>query len=480
MTEPTPHASDHAPGWIAEARRAAPPAAAAAFAAIFALPLFGGGWFVVAGLAATAAGVAVAVVSARRATRRRALRAKAATETDILEPPRLTVDDLRLAFEAAPDPAALLDARARLVAVNAAARRMLGAPPIGADVSALMRQPALLDAVARTLADGAPREVEIVRHGRNRQHYRARIRSMAPPQQEALAQEHTIGPSQSGRARLLVALHDETRARVAEQLHRDFVANASHELRTPLASLTGFIETLLGPARDDPSARERFLGIMAQQADRMRRLVDDLLSLNRIELSEHVPPEDAVDLASAAADAAAAVALDGADRTGASRRVALELPPDLPPVRGDRAQLTRAIENLIANALKYGDSARPPRIVAASPPVKDGFVGLTVEDFGPGLSKEHLPRLTERFYRVEEGPGRRAPGTGLGLAIVKHVMARHRGGLDIESEVGRGSRFTIWTPIAGRPIDGASRRRASAADASAANATRSPQPIDRL
>ncbi|MEM9726723.1 MAG: ATP-binding protein [Pseudomonadota bacterium] len=227
-------------------------------------------------------------------------------------------------------------------------------------------------------------------------------------------------------------------------MHGVFAATASPEINTPLAALGGFIETLQESAKDDPAARERFLAIMAQQADRMRRLVDDLLSLNRIELGEHVPPRDDLDLRRLTLEA---VAQMSAFEEG---RIEMDLHGvDAPlTVRGDAAQLEQAVVNLVENALKYGGDARPIRVTAAERTDPRRQIGLRVEDSGPGIPKEHLPRLTERFYRVERASERQASGTGLGLSIVKHVVSRHRGALEVESRPGRGSRFTLWLPPA--------------------------------
>jgi two-component system, OmpR family, phosphate regulon sensor histidine kinase PhoR len=223
-------------------------------------------------------------------------------------------------------------------------------------------------------------------------------------------------------------------------MRADFVANASHELRTPLASLIGFIETLQGPARDDAAARERFLGIMRGQARRMARLIDDLLSLSRIELKEHLAPREPVALAPVllqvieahgplAAEAGVALALDG----GAS----LTVP-------GDRDELVRVVENLVENAVKYGGSGGRVEVGLAA---EGGFAEIRVRDHGPGIAPEHLPRLTERFYRVDVTESRQKGGTGLGLAIVKHILNRHGGRLAVESAPGRGATFRALLPL---------------------------------
>ncbi|HEX7946360.1 MAG TPA: ATP-binding protein, partial [Phenylobacterium sp.] len=269
------------------------------------------------------------------------------------------------------------------------------------------------------------------------------------------------GPNQ-----LVVMLRDETDARRTERMRADFLANASHELRTPLASLAGFVETLRTHAKDDPEAREKFLGIMAQQATRMARLVDDLLSLSRIELNEHIAPSGKVDLARTVQDVSDAIRPLTAER---GVTVAIEAGQATPSVVGDRDQLVQVIQNLVDNAVKYtpaGGKVRVALQVAASveaarapsrtgvglsllsPDASEGqsYVVLRVTDEGPGIARQHLPRLSERFYRVE---GQRSGGTGLGLAIVKHVVNRHRGGFAVESAEGEGSTFSVYLPVAG-------------------------------
>jgi two-component system phosphate regulon sensor histidine kinase PhoR len=244
-------------------------------------------------------------------------------------------------------------------------------------------------------------------------------------------------------------------------MRADFVANVSHELRTPLSAILGFTETLRGPARDDPVARDRFLGIMHAQSQRMTRLVRDLLSLSRIEESEHTLPTDRVDLARVIGSVADTLLLQAKTKGTA---IELDLGTGLPPLTGDADQLAQVFQNLIDNAIKYSKSngkvrvvaraaaAAPPRVAASSaagratdtrPP---GWISVSVADDGEGMPREHLPRLTERFYRVDAARSRQLGGTGLGLAIVKHILNRHRGALVIDSEVGHGSVFTVWLP----------------------------------
>jgi two-component system phosphate regulon sensor histidine kinase PhoR len=249
------------------------------------------------------------------------------------------------------------------------------------------------------------------------------------------------GPSLDGAA-AIITLHDITALKRADEMRADFVANAGHELKTPLSTLLGFIETLRGPARDDAAARERFLGIMHEQAGRMARLVDDLLSLSRIELNEHIAPTARIAIEPVIENVAATLELRAAER---GMRIDLNLPDDLPEVQGDHDELAQVFQNLLDNAVKY---ARRDTTVTVSVGTGSGPAGpmlwVAVADHGDGIPSEHLTRLTERFYRVDNARSRELGGTGLGLAIVKHVLNRHRGRLDIASTLGKGSTFTVW------------------------------------
>lgn len=242
---------------------------------------------------------------------------------------------------------------------------------------------------------------------------------------------------------LLVTFRDLTEQDRIEQMRVDFVANASHELRTPLASLLGYVETLLGPARDDAKVRERFLGIMLNQAQRMTRLIDDLLSLSRIEMRLHLAPTEVVDLNEVAASVVQAL---GPIAEPSSVRIVLNELPGPARVRGDREEIVLVLQNLVENAIKYGgDGGHVAVSIARLPPQGQRSSRLQVEvaDRGPGIAPEHLPRLTERFYRASVSSSRAKGGTGLGLAIVKNIVLRHRGELKIASELGKGSTFTV-------------------------------------
>ncbi len=326
--------------------------------------------------------------------------------------------------EGLPDPLLVLDADRRPLRANAAARRLFGT-----DTAALLRHPALAEAIERAMAEHRPQLADLV--------------LPVPVLRELQAQVIPMAPLPGGGA-MLVVLSDRTRERQVERMRADFVANASHELRTPLASLIGFIETLRGPAEDDPPARARFLGIMAEQAERMRRLIDDLLGLARIEITEHQAPAARAVLAEVVRAEAAALA-PLLDARGV--QLVLRLAPGLVAAPADADQLAQVVRNLLDNAIRHG---RPGGevVLATAPAEQSGQPGvlLSVSDDGPGIPKEHIPRLTERFYRVDRGRSRAAGGTGLGLAIVKHIVIRHRGRLVIESPPGQGATFRVWLP----------------------------------
>jgi len=342
----------------------------------------------------------------------------------------------RALIEKLPTPLLVISRTGRVSYANPAAFGALPRVEPGAHFSHLIRAPAFVEAVAATLADGEERRVRFVTHQGQERFLEARV-GLLPP-------GDAFGPEAQG----IVQIEDRTEQRRAEQSRSDFIANASHELRTPLASIIGYIETLQNNARDDPDARERFLGIMAREAGRMQRLVDDLMSLSRIEMSEHVRPVEDWSLTRIAAESAAAM-LPVAERQG----VALEIEvtgggAEAARVRGDRDQLEQVFTNLIDNAMKYGGTR--VRVTAAAPGrAHANRVGVTVADDGPGIPREHVHRLTERFYRVSAASSRNKGGTGLGLAIVKHILNRHRGRLEIVSEPGGGSAFTVWLPRSG-------------------------------
>jgi two-component system, OmpR family, phosphate regulon sensor histidine kinase PhoR len=336
---------------------------------------------------------------------------------------------------AVPDPLILLDQGRRIVGANTAAADFVGIPSPPRDLAAALRNPILLAAADEVLRGEASRVVEFTLSIPVERQLRARFARIDQPSADG--------------AVAVLSLHDVTELKRAEQMRADFIANASHELRTPLATLAGFIETLRGPAHDDAEARERFLAIMSGQATRMARLVEDLLSLSRIELNEHVPPQGGVALAPVMDHLAQALELRAAER---DMRIRLALPPDLPDVQGDRDELAQLFQNLLDNAIKYGRAGSQITVGAETvmrastngERVPVPYVSVAVRDRGEGIAREHLPRLTERFYRVDTARSREMGGTGLGLAIVKHIVNRHRGFLEIDSAQGEGSVFTIF------------------------------------
>ena len=334
----------------------------------------------------------------------------------------------RLLLEQLPMPVMLLDAAERVLFVNAPMRALLGNGALRSHVSALFRNPMVLEAIGHTARTGEPGNVAFmlpVPIERHFQAYTATI-STAPP---AIA----------------LLLHDLTAIRRSEQMRADFVANASHELRTPLAAVSGFIDTLRGHARNDEAARDQFLEIMSVEAARMRRLIDDLLSLTRIELNEHVPPQGRIKLENVVREAAAALApLAGAEHI----TVTISGGSGLPEIMGDRDELVQLFQNLIHNAIKYGKENGHVWITLGQSLGADGepIVSAAVRDDGEGIPPGAIPRLTERFYRVDVKRSREKGGTGLGLAIVKHIVNRHQGRLTIESPPGEGATFTVFLP----------------------------------
>ncbi len=334
-------------------------------------------------------------------------------------------------LNALPDPVLLLDDGRNIARANFAARKFFGNDIIGNDLAVAMRHPAVLDAADAVL--------------RGETGMASADLTLPVPDGRSFSLRVVALPASSEGSAAVLALHDLTALRKAEKMRADFVANASHELRTPLASLVGFIETLLGPARDDEAARIRFLGIMRDQAARMARLIQDLLSLSQIEMREHDRPSETIALAPLLRDAAAALEPQARAK---QMPIRLVLDESLPPVRGARDELMQVFQNLIDNAIKYGRAETPVEIALRA--VEADWLEVGVRDHGEGIPREHLPRLTERFYRVDSARSRDLGGTGLGLAIVKHIINRHRGRLVIESELGEGSSFMVRLPLPAR------------------------------
>jgi two-component system, OmpR family, phosphate regulon sensor histidine kinase PhoR len=350
-------------------------------------------------------------------------------------------------LERLPDPIMLLDEASRVILANSAMVAVAGTDTLRKHISSVVRTPVLLEAIERTAATGEPASIEFSVRVPVEQHYQA----------------YVTRTEQSPRVTAVV-LHDVTAALRAQEARADFVANASHELRTPLAAVSGFIDTLKGHARDDEAAREQFLDIMSVEAGRMSRLIDDLLSLTRIEQNEHVPPQDEVDIHGVVRDAAAA--LQGLARLE-NMTLSVEQANDLPPIVGDRDELIQLFQNLMHNAIKYGRTGGHVWVSLewapgpSAPPGRhraESVVSITVRDDGEGIPREAIPRLTERFYRVNVLRSRERGGTGLGLAIVKHIVNRHHGKLVIDSKDGEGSTFTVVLPACITRDHGASQK----------------------
>lgn len=376
------------------------------------------------------------------------------TELNAREAELSTLRLARGVAEALPEPILILDGDGVIELANPAAEEFAGIGPTeGRHIAAVLRAPAVHEAIEQIAIGESARSVDFTVSGAVERACRAFV---APLKGD-------------GAMRILVAIRDLTSERRLEQMRADFIASASHELRTPLASVIGFIETLRGPARADEEARDRFLGIMNDQALRMQRLVADLMSLSRIELHEHVPPTAKIDLSELARDVIDSLA-PIFERAGAI--VDLEQPAGAAfDIQGDRDELFQAVLNLVDNAVKYGgepalvkvrvgrgpapalsadgeivhragDSAQQTASRRAVSP--DDLVYVQVRDFGPGIERGDLPRITERFYRAAGDRNRRRGGTGLGLAIVKHTVNRHKGGLQIESRLAAGTSFTCY------------------------------------
>jgi two-component system phosphate regulon sensor histidine kinase PhoR len=360
-----------------------------------------------------------------------------------------------------PDPVLVLDAEMRVVLANLAAQEIFGAIDKDDRISAVIRTPSVVEAIGNVLDSAVSQMVDYSDLVPVARHYRAHIMPV----------ESDSGAKGMPNKYAVLILHDLTEIKRSEQMRADFVANASHELRTPLASLAGFIETLRGHAREDEAAREQFLSIMQVQAERMGRLIEDLLSLSRIEMNEHVVPEGAVDLLDIAKDVVDAMAPKAREAnaklvvTCEGKPIAQDAASPHGTVIGDRDELIQVVQNLVDNAIKYGRRGGTVTVdlgpaatgqsvaengsqkgVPATTFASDKALYVSVQDEGDGISRQDLPRLTERFYRVDVKHSREVGGTGLGLAIVKHIVNRHRGWLTIDSTLGQGSKFTVFLP----------------------------------
>ena len=338
---------------------------------------------------------------------------------------------LRSVLEALPLPTLAIGADEHIIALNQNAQDLLGLDAVGRHFITILRQPVLVEAVEQCLQDNMPRVAPFLEREGGRdttfEVHLQRVDAQSP---------------------LILSFQDVSEKAEAGQVRRDFVANVSHELRTPLTSLMGFIETLQGAARDDPSARDRFLDIMANEAGRMNRLVGDLLSLGRVEAEERVRPTEQIDIAAIISTTQRNIK---PLTTEAEVTLNVDLGTSAMPVLGDADQLLQVFTNLIENAIKYGGKDQTvtvhAEVVDHDPMLRAAAARISITDQGPGIAPEHLPRLTERFYRADNHRSRALGGTGLGLAIVKHILNRHRGRLTITSETGQGACFTVTLPL---------------------------------
>jgi two-component system phosphate regulon sensor histidine kinase PhoR len=376
---------------------------------------------------------------------------------DVDDAEGITKARAQIMLENLPIPVLLIGGGGRIEIANPAARAFLGLGAATGHLSAVLRQPQVLEAVSAALRGKTVEPVEYSLMAPVESHVRAFVAPLASEEDPSLPW------------RAMLVLSDETSIKRADRMRADFLANASHELRTPLASLAGFIETLRGHAKDDPEARERFLGIMFDQTERMQRLINDLLSLSRVEMDEHVRPSGRADMEAIIEDVVDVLRPQIAEK---SIELSLEVMPA--EVVGDRDQLLEVVMNLVENAIKYSragssvvislssdlsrDQAERPglilgdeasRLTLAAPVSEAGdrYAAVRIRDGGKGIERRNLPRLSERFYRVDGQKSGPREGTGLGLAIVKHIVNRHRGGFTVESRPDAGSVFSVFFPM---------------------------------
>ena len=351
------------------------------------------------------------------------------------------ITEREILVDTLPDMLIMTDEDLRIVRTNRSARLMFGQNLAGKHLSDIFESDVLINAVITVVESLKGHEVDF------------HISEPEPKDIHAIIERFPIA-SKGGMA-VIITLNDITQLKRIQKMRADFVANASHEIRTPLTSIAGLIELLQGPAKDDAEAREKFLGMMAEQSERMKNLITDLLSLSKIEMSAHTIPTNVVDILRvvkqekdhfewAAKQKDITINIDGAD--------------NLPKVRGEENELKQVMHNLIGNAIKYGNADSEVLVslrVTSDLPRDPHFVKtkrvlqVTVRDEGEGIPKEHLPRLTECFYRVDSARTRKVGGTGLGLAIVKHILQRHRAVMRVESVVGEGSSFHVYMPLSG-------------------------------
>ncbi len=349
------------------------------------------------------------------------------------------ITEREILVDTLPDILIMINNAGEIVRTNRAARAIFGQNLGKKQLKSVIASDYLLDAVSGVLEDLRCREVE--------------FRLNEPVLRDFLAIIESFPISSKGGISVVITINDITELKSVEQMRADFVANASHEIRTPLASISGMIETIRGPARDDPAAIDMFLGIMSEQAERMRQLINDLLSLSKIEMNVHAVPTEAVDLAAIIRNESRYFDFPSKEKR---MPILLDVHDNLPQVKGDRNELTQVVHNLIGNAIKYGNAdtevivtVRVTNELPADPNMRNlsKVVIFSVRDHGEGIAKEHLSRLTERFYRVDSARTRQVGGTGLGLAIVKGIVTRHRAAITINSTIGQGSIFSVFLPI---------------------------------
>jgi two-component system phosphate regulon sensor histidine kinase PhoR len=400
----------------------------AGIAGVFAGLVIFGDLHVIGALAGFAAVVAAVAV----------LPAGVVTVTQTVEVPRLAVlaaDNSVFVFaDALSDPCLVLDRRSLVLHANPAARRQFPTIVSGNPITFALRNPELVQAIEAAMRTGTTRSIELHETVPSETWEKVVVAPLRRPGLDWFGDEDR---------QLVITFQSLTELKRVDALRSDFIANASHELRTPLASLLGFIDTLLGPAAKDAAAREKFLGIMRGQAERMSKLIDDLLSLSRIEMHQHVRPTGSIDLAGLLREVREGLTMQA---KAAEVDIQLSLFEGPATTIGDRGQLYEVFENLLENAIKYGATGKIVEMSLA-PSSRPGFAHqVTVIDHGPGVEPEHVPRLTERFYRIDADASRKKKGTGLGLAIVKHIVNRHRGQLSIKSKPGEGMRVDVFLP----------------------------------
>lgn len=349
------------------------------------------------------------------------------------------ITEREILVDTLPDILIMINDNKQIVRTNRAARAIFGQNLAQKLLEDVIQSPNLMDAVNSVIADLKGRELE--------------FRIEEPVLRDFLAIIERFPVPSAGGISTVITMNDITELKSVEQMRADFVANASHEIRTPLASIKGFIETLMGPAKDDAQAREEFLKIMLDQADRMQQLINDLLSLSKIEMNANSVPVDPVDICKVVRKEIEHFKLPAQDK---QQRLIMDLHDNLPSAKGDANELAQVVHNLVGNAIKYGNANSDVNVrvrVTSDLPAdskmrnQSRVIHLSVQDQGEGISKQHLPRLMERFYRVDSARTREIGGTGLGLAIVKGIVNRHRGAFTVESTVGEGSTFHIYIPI---------------------------------